>query len=230
MFLSGIFRNNHAGRKVIKENPDDAGQRRAGRNLKKTVPILFILPLLINLTGCGEAETGFEISQTIDAEDGETSEEGGAESSVSPVSSDERGEIMVYVCGEVLSPGVYTLTEGARVYEAILMAGGLTEEADERALNQARVLTDGEQITVYAEGEAPSGGENTGETSGSLVNINTADQAGLETLSGIGEVKALSIIQYRQENGAFATTEDIMSVSGIGESLYNRIKDQITVS
>ncbi len=137
-------------------------------------------------------------------------------------------QICVYVCGAVAKPGVYTLPGGSRVYEAILMAGGLTAEADERAVNQAEVLRDGQQVTVFTRVEAEELQENEA-LPGNRVNINTAGVSELTRLSGIGESRAKDIIAYREAHGAFEAPEDIMKVSGIKEAVYEKIKDDITV-
>ena len=149
----------------------------------------------------------------------------------------------MYVCGAVVCPGVYTLPEGSRVYEAVAMAGGLLETAEPRALNQARLLSDGEQITVLTVEEVQSGeipvqenpDGNSGEggassgSAGEKVNLNTADEAELMTLSGIGESRAKAIIAYREENGNFQSIEEIMKIDGIKEKMFEKIKDFITV-
>lgn len=120
----------------------------------------------------------------------------------------------------------------ARVCDAVEAAGGFRKKADRAAINQARPLNDGEQITIpqkrkdygLVKKQSVGGGRESG-----LVNINQADLAELMTLAGIGEAKAQLIIDYRTENGSFASVEDIMKISGIKEGIYNRIKDQITV-
>lgn len=148
-------------------------------------------------------------------------------------------QIFIYVCGAVREPGVYVLTEGARVYEAIRMAGGMLPEANEALVNQARVLVDGEQITVFTKEETEGLDPETFEYVSPMeqmpaaqgkVNINTATAEELMTLSGIGEARAGAIIEYRETNGAFRDIADIMKISGIGEALYNKIKDNIVVS
>ena len=168
-----------------------------------------------------------------------SAEESGKESSdSSDHSSEETGNVFIYVCGAVKDPGVYVLPEGSRVYEAIRMAGGMTPEANEAFVNQARVLVDGEQITVFTKEETQGLDPDTFEydipaadqVSQGKININKASAEELTSLSGIGEAKALAIIEYRETNGAFRETSDIMKVSGIGEALYNKIKDDIDVS
>ena len=149
-------------------------------------------------------------------------------------------EVYVDVDGAVASPGVYRLQGGARVSQAIDAAGGLTAEADVTGLNRASKITDGQKIYVPTVGEqqaaaavdgAESGAATTpgaGSSSG-LVNINKASVAELQTLSGIGPSMAQSIIDERTKNGPFASVDDLMRVSGIGEKKLAKIKDCICV-
>ncbi len=143
------------------------------------------------------------------------------------VTSTEADIIYVYVCGQVNSPGVVILNAGARVYEAIAAAGGMTGDALVNAVNQAETVTDGQMIYVPGIGE-----EYVIETSSlgdGLVNINTAGVDELMTLPGIGESRANAIIDYRESAGGFSTIEDIMLVSGIKESAFSKIKDYIKI-
>jgi len=137
-------------------------------------------------------------------------------------------EIVVYVSGHVHNPGVFTLYEGARIWQAIESAGGMTEYADENAINLAAVLTDGQHIRVLAVGEADTA---TGGIAGSggLVNINTASATQLTTLSGIGPARAEAIIRHRDARGGFRNIEEIMNVSGIGEAIFDNLRDRIYV-
>jgi competence protein ComEA len=142
--------------------------------------------------------------------------------------------IVVQIAGAVPRPGVYALPKGARVQDAISAAGGFLAEADKTGINLARLLDDGEKLEIpYVEGASiviPTPGvEVVDSSSTELININTASQAELETLPGIGPTTAQKIIAYREENGPFQTTEDIINVSGIGPGTYERIKDLITV-
>lgn len=142
--------------------------------------------------------------------------------------------IVVHITGAVPRPGVYAMPEGARVQDAISAAGGFLAEADKTGINLARVLEDGEQLDIpYVEGASivvPTPGVEVIDTSNTeLININTASQAELETLPGIGPTTAQKIIAYREENGPFINIEDIINVSGIGPGTYERIKDLITV-
>jgi len=136
--------------------------------------------------------------------------------------------ILVDVAGFVREPGVYEFVVGDRVIDAIERAGGARKGADLSALNLAAPLADGTQILVPKRGASASGAA-TGTTAGGLININSADAATLEELSGIGEVLAAAIVSYREEHGAFATIEDLMDVSGIGPATLEEIRDQVTV-
>lgn len=141
--------------------------------------------------------------------------------------------LTVYVCGAVEAPGVYHLPEGARVYEAIALAGGLRENADPEAQNQAEILTDGQMLKIWTKQEVRQALENAGQNQGSgasgLININTASKDALMTLPGIGEAKADAIVAWRQEHGAFSEKEEIMQISGIKESVFQKIGDKICV-
>lgn len=143
--------------------------------------------------------------------------------------------IWVYVCGAVQSPGVYELSSDSRVFEALEAAGGVSEDAELRSLNQAAFLVDGEQITVYTVQEIEESGGLTADTAqtagtpGGKVNLNTAGKEELMTLSGIGEARAQAILTYREEHGPFLSIEEIMNIEGIKEKSFSKIKDEIEV-
>lgn len=142
--------------------------------------------------------------------------------------------IAVHVSGAVAAPGVYELEEGARVADAVELAGGFLEGAAENALNLARVLNDGEQVVVpTAEEHAAQQAavESAGGTAslGGKVNINTASAEQLDTLPGVGESTAQKIIADREANGPFSSPEDLKRVSGIGDKKYAELADLITV-
>lgn len=138
--------------------------------------------------------------------------------------------IYVDIKGAVHLPGVYKVQQSARVFEVVNLAGGLTEDADVNAVNLSRIL--GDQTVVYiptvAEGY-PNISDLEDEEIEGVININTASLEELQTLPGIGPATAQKIIDYREENGPFETTEDIMNVSGIGESTYAEIASRIVV-
>ena len=143
--------------------------------------------------------------------------------------------IVIHISGAVPRPGVYALAQGSRVQDVISAAGGFLADADKTGINLARALEDGEQLDIpYLVGVSPVIGTELPiatipASSYELVNINTATQADLESLPGIGPTTAQKIIQYREQNGPFVTTQDIINVSGIGPGTYERIKDLITV-
>lgn len=151
-------------------------------------------------------------------------------------SEQTKGErlVCIYVCGAVSDPGIYELDEGARLYEAVEAAGGMTEEASADSVNLARAVSDGEQIYIPTLEETKAQGIMPGTYSASSdtqekVNINTASAEELMTLTGIGEAKAESIIRYREENGGFQRIEDLMEISGIKEGVFEKIKDDIII-
>ncbi|MBR2696017.1 MAG: helix-hairpin-helix domain-containing protein [Parasporobacterium sp.] len=142
--------------------------------------------------------------------------------------------ICVHVCGCVAAPGVYYLPKGARVHEAVEMAGGMTESADHQYINLAKEASDGSKIYIpsteeVAGGLVPAEEETEGSLSDGLVNINTATLDELKTLPGIGDVKANAILAYRESAGSFSSIEEIMNVAGIKESSYEKIKNFIKV-
>ena len=153
-------------------------------------------------------------------------------------------EIAVHICGAVSQPGVYLFNKKSRIYEGIQKAGGFREEAAKDYLNLALMMEDGMKIEVPTEEMVKKLAENGQETVMGIsygigesavseedgkIDLNTADEALLCTLPGIGESKARSIIAYREENGRFEKVEDIMNISGIKEAAYEKIKDFVTV-
>jgi len=141
--------------------------------------------------------------------------------------------LIVDVAGAVRKPGVFEFAPGDRVIDAVERAGGALEKADLTLLNLAAPLADGQQILVPKKGAAPppgapiAGGVPGGPTT--LVNINTADEATLETLNGVGPVLAAAIIQYRTEHGPFASIDQLDEVSGIGPATLEDLRSQVTV-
>ena len=139
----------------------------------------------------------------------------------------------VHICGAINKPGVYCVEEGSRLYEVILLAGGMTPEAADATVNQAQKVSDGMQIYIPTDEEVQNGTANgtqggVPETDG-RVNINTAGVEQLCTLPGIGETRAQAIIAYRTKHGAFQSVEELMNVSGIKAGIFERIKELIRV-
>ncbi len=138
----------------------------------------------------------------------------------------EKSEVLfVDIDGAVKTPGVYELKEGSRVNDAIIMAGGLNDNAYTKNLNKAKLLNDGEKIYILSIDEI---GESETNISSKLININTASKEMLMTISGIGDVYAQRIIDYRN-NKSFSSIEEIKNVNGIGEKTFEKMKDLITV-
>lgn len=155
----------------------------------------------------------------------ETSESGSLAGEALP------GEILlVHVCGAVSCPGVYELSEGDRVLDAVKAAGGFSEDAAQDALNLAQEVEDGSRIRIPTESEAESGSQAfwPSEDDGKI-NLNTAGTSELTSLSGIGESRAEDILSYRQEHGPFQSIEEIKNVPGIKDTIFEKIKDDITV-
>lgn len=147
-------------------------------------------------------------------------------------------EIIVDVKGAVVTPGVYTVEPNNRVIDAIGRAGGFIEEADQNAVNLAKVVEDQMVIYIPKVGEEVQNADLNQasvepvaeEKTESLVHINLDGKDALMTLNGIGSSKADSILNYREENGFFQTIEEIKNVSGIGDATFENLKDSITVS
>lgn len=153
----------------------------------------------------------------------------------------------VDVKGSVKKPGVYEFKENDRVIDAIKLAGGLTKNADTSNINLSKKLKSEMVIVINTKSELKNNNNltcdavctrevvevnnciETENKTNNKININTADINKLTELDGIGESKAKTIIEYRTTNGLFKNIEDIKNISGIGESLYNKIKDKITV-
>lgn len=203
--------------------------------------ITVIMLLCIFLTACKE-ETDVSLSDDTSVSSLEQIKD-------TQQQSQEVQEIVVYVNGAVKNPGVYTLKQGSRIYQAVAMAGGMTDKAKKDSINLAETAAGAQNIHIMTKKEyqkyydrnediSADDQENYGgtmktgqknEDNISLININTDNQEQLMTLPGIGESKAAAIITYREENGRFSSKEDIKNVSGIGEATYANLKDLITV-
>lgn len=154
-----------------------------------------------------------------------------------PTSTPTPAPLRVYVTGAVVHPDVYLLEAGSIVRDAVVAAGGATAEADLNRINLAQQVYDQQQIHIPKVGEEnpplPSPPASLTSASDSVqpagkVNINTATAEELDTLPGIGPALAQRIIEYRQTNGPFQSIEEIKNVSGIGDKLFEKLKDLIT--
>ncbi len=158
---------------------------------------------------------------------------------VQEISSAQVSEVCVHICGAVAAEGVYTLPSGSRLTDAVAAAGGFLETADSAYHNLAAVLEDGQRVYIptLAETESMSVSERLADTDeaqsvshgnhsqGNKVNLNTADAEELMTLSGIGEAKAAGILEYREKVGPFQSIEELKNVSGIGDAMFERVKE-----
>jgi competence protein ComEA len=158
------------------------------------------------------------------------------EVSVAPVVDvQSNNKVTIDVGGEVINPGVYELKSGDRINEALVAAGGLSAKADrdwvEKNLNKAEKLVDGQKIYIPKVGEEIKNDQVLGKTTieTKIVRINTATAEQLDTLTGIGPAIAQRIIDYRTKNGGFKNVEELKLVSGIGDKLFEKIKDEIAL-
>lgn len=190
---------------------------------------------------------------TLEQQEGDIlSEEPEAEKTSEPVREQEKQketeaieEVFAHVCGAVKNPGVYSLLKGARVSDFISCAGGLTEEAAGDFVNQAGEVADGERIYIPCKEEAAAWTSSTsfseqkisapdskeeGTKASDKICLNTASVKELMTLPGIGQSKAERIIQYREENGPFKNTEELMKIEGIKEGVFQKIQDLVIIN
>ena len=204
--------------------------------MRKYLVLIAALGLL--LTGCTNANNGSDIILT-EVTENETS----SNSSSSDLCDSNEGasntlvetSMVIYICGAVVSPGVYELPLGSRVNDAVIAAGGFSAEADHNYVNLAEPISDGIKIQIPTVQEVStmqpviSGNFSNSDLGSGLININRASKEDLKTIPGIGDGIATKIVDYRTQNGNFSTIEDIMKVSGIKEKLFSKIKDYITV-
>ncbi|HEM5070384.1 TPA: helix-hairpin-helix domain-containing protein [Streptococcus suis] len=150
---------------------------------------------------------------------------------------EEPSQLVVDVKGAVVKPGLYTLEADARVNDAVEAAGGLTSQADPKSINLAQKLSDEAVVYVASKDEnisvvtstTASSAMSQEEKNTSLVNLNTATEADLQTISGIGAKRAADIIAYREANGGFKSVDDLNNVSGIGDKTLESIRPYVTV-
>lgn len=227
------------------------------RYRKQILTITVIVIIIIAMTGFGIYKYQTRPKKTIDTVKikKETTKKDSAAKKAQPEKEIE--EYMVDIKGEVVTPGIYRLKKSSRVIDVIEKAGGLTQNADTTVINLSKKITDEMVIIIYSkqevknwlktkeqedyleekckiseegkvENDACLEDEKEETTFQTKVNINTATKEELMTLSGIGESKAEEIITYRKST-PFKTIEDLKNVSGIGNATYEQIKNHITV-
>lgn len=193
-------------------------------NMVRFRGVYLMLGLLLMVTGCSLAPPSMR----------EFVPEAATENTAHVSIAQEKEYIYVYICGCVRHPDVYRLHNGSRAIDAVKAAGGFTGDASKEACNLAEELEDGMQITIPSvQEESPSDSRHAdtgGKSQDGLVNINLATAQELTALPGIGTARAEEIVSYRNAHGDFSSIEDIKNVSGIGDGIYTRIQDMITVS
>ena len=141
----------------------------------------------------------------------------------------EPASFYVHIVGQVKNPGVYSLSVGSRLFDAVVAAGGFREDADQSSVNLARTLTDGEQVFVLKIGASSSVGAVAGDIGPKVLSINRASESELESLPGVGPALAGRIVDWRTANGGFKKKEDLLNVGGIGDKLYAGIAKLVTL-
>ena len=215
------------------------------RKIAIIIVCIIILILAFSILWLNNDQSNTEVIDVLSQMEEEITESNETEESGNTTNEieEETNQIVVHITGEVKNAGIVYLESGARIADAIEAAGGATEDADLDQVNLAYLLEDGQKIYIPNKNEEieqgeyiiSDSGENVIEESSSAkevsgkVNINTATQEELETLTGIGSVLAQRIIEYREENGNFESIEDIKNVKGIGDSKYSDIKDSICI-
>lgn len=199
--------------------------------------VCFTIILLVGLYIISKADNNYEeIEENTTLIENETASK---ENTEDAEDTEEDNTIILHITGAVENEGIIKLEKGARIVDAIEEAGGVTKEADLSKVNLAYSLEDGQKIYIPSEGEEKTEyileekteniveGNKTNQIQ--IININTASQTELETLTGIGPSTALKIINYRNENGKFNSIEDIKNVSGIGETKFEGFKNEICI-
>lgn len=208
-------------------------QKKGEKSMKKKIIYFMILVLLCMSAGCGtEKKEGILLPGSMDTEE-EISEEQDSKKEAAKEADNSESEQLIYVQvnGAVAKPGVYALAEGSRIFQAVELAGGVTESADIRSLNQAEVLSDGQMIYIMNQEEAAAQNIPTEvQQEDGRVNLNTATEEELMTLPGIGAAKAKNILAWREENGSFTQIEDLMKIEGIKDGVFSKIKDSVKVN
>lgn len=188
--------------------------------------LLLCLPACgANLTACGTKQEQDTLISLL----GEQQEEEVLPDETDDMQYASGQNVFIYICGEVVSPGVYEVAADSRIWDVLLAAGGFTEDASAVSVNLAERVKDGMQITVPSLLEAEERQREAEREAAGLVNLNTASKEELCTISGIGESRAEAILEYREAKGGFSSVEEIMQVDGIKEGLYAKIRDKIYV-
>lgn len=163
----------------------------------------------------------------------EVKEDGSTETFGENVVNNIPNKITVEIKGEVKNPDVYEIEDGSIIRDLINLAGGLTGEANTDGINRAEKLRGNQLIVIPNKSDIASGNiinQNSSTTNNSsVININTAPLEELKKITGVGDVKAQSIIDYRDKNGGFKSVEELKNIDGIGSKVFEKIKDQVGI-
>ena len=203
-----------------------------------------VLLAVLALAGNRLAKTGTASAPDVAAElassEGEAGATGIGAGAPGPTAAGATSRLVVHVVGAVRRPGLYDLRDGQRVADAVARAGGATRKADLAAINLAAPLVDGTQVLVPSRlavaggGGAPAAGSAGAVASagsgaaGAKVSLSTATVEQLDALPGVGPVTAQKIVDYRTENGPFASVDDLDAVPGIGPTRIENLRDLVT--
>lgn len=229
---------------------------------KKMYIVIVLLALggfyLVNRQPAADNSALLSSSQSMEASSQslQSSSVSSVAASTSSASSAASAEVVCDISGAVKHQGVYRLKNGARLEDLIEKAGGLTKDAQLKAINRSQLLKDQDKIYIPGKGDKMEAAQtansaaasvpaastsnstsafsfaasaSSGPASGDLINLNTATASDLQKLNGIGEKKAEQIIAYRQEKGSFKSIDELKEVSGIGDKTFAAIKDQLTI-
>lgn len=213
--------------------------------------IVFLIAGLITMIFTDSGNDS-EVNHQITSQSSQTQNEKSSEIPQTQKQNDSSRTVYVYITGEITKPGVYKLSEDARIFQLVEMAGGFTPKADTVLLNLAENVTDGSHIHVGAKSSAQSPlipgmpanvhaniqpqnantpvtySHSQQQSSTGRVNVNTANATELESLPGVGPAIAQRIIDYRNQHGNFSRPEDLINVRGIGKSKLAQILPHVT--
>ncbi|WP_307852522.1 ComEA family DNA-binding protein [Glaciihabitans sp. dw_435] len=213
-----------------RERSDDQNRGRARLRLKLGAAVVVVLAA----AGIGVLVTATSPtthSATVTRAAPQVAASASASAKPGAIATSSATTVFVHILGEVARPGLYELHQGDRAIDAVAAAGGLTSRADQTQLNLARFITDGEQIIVPRVGATPAAPPSAGgggAVAGAKININTADASALESLTGVGPALAGRIVDWRQANGPFASVDDLLNVTGIGQKTLDGFRDEVT--
>ena len=208
-----------------------------GAGIVLLIAALVVAVLVSMLAPKGNSQfvaSGTKAAQSSDS--GQSSPASGSTSFEAAPGSETSGDVFVHVLGAVAKPGLFELHAGSRLIDAVSAAGGFAADADQGGVNLARLVADGEQIVVPRVGETPDAAGTAGSAAeagtkpaGTKVSLNSGTAADFATLPRIGPAMAQRIVDWRNSNGRFATLQDLLNVSGIGEKTFDSLKDFITL-